>query len=194
LRSPLNSIFLGPRSQTVPSVITHPAVALGLAPYFRRAGIGPRVWALGAACAVVPDLDAIGFRLGIPYDHPLGHRGLTHSVTFALVLAGVLAAVFRRSASLQAFPWSLFAYLFLCCVSHGVLDAFTNGGLGVAFLAPCSNERFSFPWRPIAVAPLSIARFFSGRAVPVLTSELQWVVAPSALLGLIGLWLGRTRA
>ena len=178
----------------MPSVITHPAVALGLAPYFRKSGVGPRVWALGALCTAIPDLDSIGLRFGIPYDHPLGHRGLTHSIAFALILAGVLAAVWQHSASLPAFPWALFVYLFLCCVSHGVLDAFTNGGLGVAFFAPFSNERFFFPWRPITVAPLGIARFFNGRAVPVLTSEFQWVVVPSALIGLVGLGVARARA
>jgi inner membrane protein len=178
----------------VPSVITHPAVALGLAPYFRRSGIGPRVWLLGALCTAIPDLDTIGFRFGIPYGHPLGHRGLTHSIAFALVLAGVLAAVWQHTASMPAFPLALFAYLFLSCVSHGVLDAFTNGGLGVAFFAPFSNQRYFFPWHPITVAPLSVARFFNGRAWPVLASELQWVVAPSALLGLLGVGLARARA
>ncbi len=178
----------------MPSVITHPAVALGLAPYFRKSGVGPRALALGALCTAIPDLDTIGFRFGIPYGHPLGHRGLTHSIAFALVLAGVLAAVWQHSAAMPAFPRPLFAYLFLCCVSHGVLDAFTNGGLGVAFFAPFSNERFFFPWHPIAVAPLSVARFFNGRAWPVLSSELKWVVVPSALLGLAGIGLARARA
>nr|HRC76832.1 rhodanese-like domain-containing protein [Kouleothrix sp.] len=32
---------------------------------------------------------------------------------------------------------------------HGVLDAMTDGGLGVAFFAPFSATRYFFPFRPI---------------------------------------------
>ncbi|HEU4994167.1 MAG TPA: metal-dependent hydrolase [Gemmatimonadaceae bacterium] len=53
----------------------------------------------GAACAALPDLDAIGFWMGIPYDHMLGHRGLTHSLTFAALIA---TAGMRRSPRLSA--------------------------------------------------------------------------------------------
>ena len=38
--------------------------------------------------------------------------------------------------------------------SHGVLDALTDGGPGVAFLAPFDDTRYFFPWRPIRVSPL----------------------------------------
>jgi len=38
----------------------------------------------------------------------------------------------------------LFAYLFLATASHGVLDAMTNGGLGVAFFSPFDNRRSRF--------------------------------------------------
>ena len=52
-----------------------------------------------------------------------------------------------------------FAFLFLCTMSHALLDALTDGGLGVAFFSPFSNERYFFPWTPIRVS-----RFFSARA------------------------------
>jgi len=37
---------------------------------------------LGVDCAVLwlPDVDVLGLVMGIPYDHMLGHRGITHSV------------------------------------------------------------------------------------------------------------------
>jgi inner membrane protein len=73
----------------------------------------------------------------------------------------------------------LAAYLFLAIASHGMLDALTNGGLGVAFLAPFSSGRYFFPWRPILVSPISVHRFFSERGVAVLTSELVIVWLPS---------------
>ena len=71
----------------MPSVVTHPAVAVALGPFFSRWGVSPRWWMAGALCTVVPDLDTIGLQLGVPYGHVLGHRGLTHSLTFAAVLA-----------------------------------------------------------------------------------------------------------
>ena len=48
---------------------------------------------LGAVLAVVPDLDVVGIAFGWGLDHPLGHRGLSHSVLAALTLAvlGTLA-------------------------------------------------------------------------------------------------------
>jgi inner membrane protein len=35
-----------------------------------------------------------------------------------------------------------FAFLFLAAASHGVLDAFTNGGLGIALFWPWSGARY----------------------------------------------------
>jgi hypothetical protein len=40
--------------------------------------------------------------------------------------------------------------VFLATASHGVLDATTNGGLGVAFFSPFDNRRYFLPWRPSA--------------------------------------------
>ena len=172
----------GPRRNSfgMPTVITHPAVALGLAPWFGKAIPERRWWLVGAVFSMVPDLDSIGFRLGIHYGDVLGHRGLTHSLAFAAVLA-LTAVPFARGQR-----WPLFLYLFLCTASHGVLDAFTDGGLGVAFLSPFSNQRFFFPWRPIVVSPIGITQFFTSRSLSVLRSELVWVVIPSAVRFLLG--------
>jgi inner membrane protein len=40
--------------------------------------------------------------------------------------------------------------------THGVLDAMTDGGKGVALLWPFSVQRFFLPWRPIPVAPIGV--------------------------------------
>lgn len=34
---------------------------------------------------ILPDFDVISFKLGIAYEHPLGHRGFTHSILFAFL-------------------------------------------------------------------------------------------------------------
>ena len=74
-------------------------------------------------------------------------------------------------------------FLFLVTASHGILDAFTNGGLGVAFFAPFSGERFFFPVRPIEVSPLSLDRFLTARGLAILASEVRWVWIPALIVG-----------
>jgi inner membrane protein len=72
-----------------------------------------------------------------------------------------------------------FLYLFLSAASHGVFDAITNGGLGVAFFSPFNTTRYFLPFRPVVVSPISIRRFFSGRGLEVLASEFRWIWLPS---------------
>ena len=147
-----------------------------------------RVIALGALGAVLPDADVIAFSFGIPYAHVLGHRGLSHSLAFAAFWAALLTFTLARRE--RALPLVRVAsYLFLATASHGLLDALTDGGLGVAFFAPFSNDRYFLPWRPIAVSPISVRRFFSDRGLAVLASELVIVWAPALVLSAMGvLW------
>ena len=154
----------------------------------------PRSFALlGAFAAVVPDFDVIGFRFGIDYADLLGHRGLSHSLTFAAAFAAGVVGIARQSLPVHArFPTWL--YLALAIASHGMFDALTDGGLGVALLAPFSNARFFFPWQPIEVSPLGLSRIFSARGVEVLTSELLWVGIPALALVLLGLAATRSSA
>jgi len=55
----------------------------------------------------------------------------------------------------------MWMYFFLATASHGLLDALTDGGLGVAFFAPFDNHRYFLPWRPIHVSPIGAGRFFT---------------------------------
>jgi hypothetical protein len=61
---------------------------------------------------------------------------------------------------------------------HALLDALTNGGLGVALLSPLSNARFFFLFRPILVSPIGTG-FFSEYGVKVLGSEILWIWMPA---------------
>ena len=58
--------------------------------------------------------------------------------------SGTAADVISRRGTMGIGKFSIFAYLFLATASHGVLDAMTNGGLGIAFFSPINNRRFSF--------------------------------------------------
>ena len=69
------------------SLVSHAAAALGIGTIFARAEIPKRVWAIGAVCSILPDIDVVGFRFGIRYGDFWGHRGFTHSLLFASILA-----------------------------------------------------------------------------------------------------------
>jgi len=68
--------------------------------------------------------------------------------------------------------------------SHGLFDAMTNGGLGVAFFAPFDNTRYFLPWRPIPVSPMSAAGLMTSRGLRVICWEfaLFWLFAIAAAL------------
>jgi len=164
----------------MPTVLTHPAVPLAIG-----LGLGWDVFPAplliaGVVVSVLPDLDVLAFRYGISYASNFGHRGFSHSLLFALILALLGACVFRYY---QTSFGRAFWFLFLAAVSHGILDAFTNGGLGIAFLWPYSNERLFAPMQVIQVSPIGISRFLSSRGVSVLISEIIWVWIPCLMIG-----------
>ena len=167
----------------MPTFISHPAVPLALAAVIRR-GISRRLLLTGIVAAILPDMDVLAFRFGIPYAADWGHRGFSHSLFFALMIA-TSGAVFARR--LTAKRKTAFWFLGLATASHGVLDAFTNGGLGIAFFWPFSSQRFFFPLQPIQVSPLSLSRFWSERGLAVLKSEFVWVWLPC--LGFVIVWM-----
>ncbi|MCG8553124.1 MAG: metal-dependent hydrolase, partial [Desulfobacterales bacterium] len=79
-----------------------------------------------------------------------------------------------------------FLYFSIVSSSHGILDAFTNGGLGIALLSPFDNERYFFPATPIYVSPLSVKEFISEKGIAILKNEILWVWVPSIFVAIIG--------
>lgn len=175
------------------SGLSHAVAALSLGTCFHGSGTPQRLWIAGAVCSVLPDLDVMGFRLGLHYGDFWGHRGFTHSLVFAALLATFVCFLgFRRELpGLSLF--SVWIYLFLATASHGFLDAMTDGGLGVAFFSPFDNHRYFFSWRPIRVSPLGLGRFFTERGFAVLRSEFIWIWIPAGLLAL-SVWFLRRRS
>jgi inner membrane protein len=162
------------------SAFSHAIVALAMGKAFRQKALSWRELVLGALCSVVPDLDVIGFSFGIQYGDLWGHRGLTHSVMFAALLAGILVALWYRGKPAVVMT-GLFFYFFLCTVSHGVLDALTDGGLGVAFFSPFDPTRYFFPMRPVLMSPIGVSEFFSAYGVRIVVSEAIWIWLPSCM-------------
>ncbi len=136
-------------------------------------------WLLLAAIvsAILPDFDVISFKLGIPYAHPLGHRGLTHSILFAFVWAILLMFTLGRE---NKKTW--FFVIFFSTVSHGILDAMTTGGRGIGFFIPFNNDRFFFPFQVIKVSPLGIKKFLSEWGIQVILSEIKYILLPCLII------------
>lgn len=164
----------------MPSIITHTAVPLALGLGLGSRLVSRRLLLAGVAASMVPDLDVIGFKLGVAYADSIGHRGITHSLVFAVIL-GVVAMLFSRR--LNARPWIAGVFVSVACMSHGLLDMCTNGGLGVAFLWPFSDERYFLPWHFIQVAPLSLDKLFGPWGLRMLYSELFRVWLPCVMVG-----------
>ena len=172
----------------MPSVFTHAVAAIGIGACFYRPSIPARIWITGAVCSMLPDLDVIGFHFGVHYGDFWGHRGFTHSLLFAALLATVVLVLSARNGVPGMGPISLWMFLFLATASHGFLDAMTDGGLGVAFFSPVDNTRYFLPFTPIRVSPIGISRFFTARGFAVIKSELVWIWLPTAVLVAM-LWL-----
>ena len=174
------------------SAFSHGVAALGIGACFYRPGTPRRIWVMGGLCSAIPDFDVIGFRFGIHYGDFWGHRGFTHSVLFAALLASIVMFIgFRRGAPGPS-RLPMWIYLFLATASHGFLDAMTDGGLGVAFFSPFDNHRYFLPWTRIRVSPIGVGRLFTDRGLAVLQSELLWIWLPAVLLALSA-WLIRRR-
>ncbi|WP_447973335.1 metal-dependent hydrolase [Nitrospira sp. Kam-Ns4a] len=169
------------------SAFSHAVVALAIGRAHPGRNLPARFWWLSIGCALLPDVDVIGFAFGIEYAHPLGHRGLTHSLVFALLLGLlVVETEFPEPPRGSRRWWGMVAHFFLVTASHGVLDAMTDGGLGVAFFAPFDNGRYFLPWRPVKVSPIGLAEFFAPYGLEVLASEIQWIWLPAGLFVLAG--------
>lgn len=164
------------------SLVSHGIVAAALGKIAFPDQVPPRLWLIAIASSILPDLDVIGFGFGIRYGDFLGHRGFTHSLLFALVWS-LLIVRFLYPKTDQF--WKLCLLIFLITASHGVLDAMTDGGLGVAFFSPFDTTRYFFSWRPLHVSPIGIIPFFSERGFHVLRSEIVWIWVPAFLSLLI---------
>lgn len=164
----------------MPTIVSHAAVPLAIGLGAGRVRVPPALLLAGVAASMLPDLDVLTFRLGVAYAHPFGHRGFSHSLLFALALG--LAALFL-APRLRANRPVAFCFVFLATASHGLLDAVTTGGMGVALLWPLTETRFFAPWRVIQVSPLHLDQVFGVRGLTVLLSELKWVWAPALAVG-----------
>jgi inner membrane protein len=163
----------------MPSFVGHALVALSVGAPWWKTSLGKvrpvYGWlAILLLASLLPDLDVLMWPW-FPYSHPLGHRGLSHSLFFALLASLGITIICYLAGLLpgRALPLTL-AWLLLAAVmgSHGLLDALTNGGLGVGLLSPFSVRRYFFPLRPLPVAAISPWHMLSSSMLHVYLVEL----------------------
>jgi inner membrane protein len=161
----------------LPTIFTHSFFGLTLSSFILK-NKPKRFYFLTILATVIPDCDVIAFKLGFPYEHWLGHRGFSHSILFAILLGGLCSLFFHtdRFISKERFYFSI--WFFIATLSHGFLDAFTDGGLGVGFFIPLNNTRYFFPFRPIKVSPIGVKSFLSNQGLATLSSEFLWIWIP----------------
>ena len=163
----------------MPSFFGHAVAGVALGAAFADEKTPRRTLVLGTLRALAPDLDS--FTLFLPL-HPgnfLAHRGVSHSLLAAVLLAAaVLLFGFRREQR----SLKVGVYLLLASISHGLLDACTSGRIGVAFFYPFSTSRWGCYWQPFLDAPLP---FWPGLRLPflgALLGEALWIGLPGLLL------------
>ena len=163
----------------MPTIMTHAIIPAAIAVAVLRPCLSWPVIAVGMILAMLPDADVIGFKFGVQYGDAWGHRGASHSIFFAAIVAAVLVLIARPKYWIATF-----FFWFIAMASHGILDMFTDGGLGAAIAWPFSEIRFFAPYQPVAVSPIGISNFVSMRGVQVLISEFIWIVLPISLLAI----------
>ena len=179
----------------MPTVFTHAISGIfsGAAVYDKSFPRG--FWLLTVIYSIIPDADVICFEFGIPYSHILGHRGFFHSLFFSCI-PGFFTGLLLMMAGRRKWKEGLFfaAYFSFVISLHGILDAFTNGGLGIALLSPFITERYFFPVTPIEVSPINVKAFLDGRGFIVLKNEMLWVWLPCICIAyLFRIIFGRKR-
>ena len=194
----------------MPSIITHAAVPLALWCAADRGRIPAWLLAAGVVAAMLPDADVLAFALHIPYADAFGHRGASHSLLFACVLA-TLAAVLAFFGSSRPWsaphssgsrrPWSAVSCQpRLAPTKAGPTVASTLQAAVFVFVCAASHPlldamtsgglgvALAWPWSEQRFfapwRPIRVSpfapQFFSARGVATLLSELRWVWLPLA--------------
>jgi inner membrane protein len=169
------------------TIYSHAVVGMGLARLYAVRPMPWAYWGLAAVLPVIPDLDVFSTAA---YGSPLGHRGITHSLLFALLLSTVAAGVTFRYFRVRW--WSLTALFFAIIASHGLLDALTKGGADIPFFWPLGGRYGN--WGPIPVSDIAFD-LPDPRYSRAVRAELLWLWLPTTVVvGLTMLYRRLTRS
>jgi inner membrane protein len=166
----------------MPSVVAHAVAGLALGTTFSPPQARGRVVLTAALCAALPDIDALGRPFGnLAYESAFGgHRGITHSLAFALLFGAIVSWGFFRGPSWTGLRPRLWAVLALATASHAPFDALSTIGNGVAVWAPFSWTHYEFVWQPLG--EIGPGPRGPERALAMVANELLWVGLPALIL------------
>ena len=101
--------------------------------------IGRKAPLIGAIFGTIPDFDIfLKYIIQQPVDQDLAHRGFSHSILFAVLIALIAIPIFKRIFKIQLTKQHIFFLCFLSIVTHPMLDIFTTWG--TQFLWPLENR------------------------------------------------------
>lgn len=135
-----------------------------------------------AALGVAPDLDVL---LAMVWPGMIGHRGFTHSLLFALMLAALATPLLAGKAGGRRLAGWL--GLVLVCAVHPVLDYLMACGPAVPFFWPISKAAYLSPvqWAPTAYYSSSwqglLGLFTHGPTLKAFALELVIFLPPTLL-------------
>ncbi len=107
--------------------------------------LGKRAMFLGAVAQSVPDIDFVSSLWLNTSENLLGHRGFTHSILFALLIAvilGLIAERWHRPHNISLRKWILF--FLVQNLIHLLIDSLNVYGVG--WFEPFSHYRVAFNW------------------------------------------------
>src|SRR5437016_894184 len=97
------------QARGMPSLVSHAAVPLALGLGLGERRISRPLLVAGTVASMLPDADVLLFRFGATYDSVWSHRGVTHSLGFALVL-GLVSAILLRKVAPQPLTFAFVAF------------------------------------------------------------------------------------
>jgi len=163
----------------LPSIFSHALAGYTIGSALDPGGPTRRTRVLAVICAVAPDLDWFTEFLDPQDRFGLSHRGILHSLLSACIITGLAMLLGNRPQLRQLRPW---VCLGAATFSHSVMDAFTFGGTGVAFLEPFSKARFVSAWQPIFVSPIPLSDSLAEWLLFSLGTELIFIGLPALLV------------
>ena len=139
----------------MPSSLAHAMVAVAVGSAAAPRSLLRPFLIIGAMCAVLPDIDAIGRPFNAvsgDLEFLGGHRAFTHSIAFAVLLGGLVSAVTLVSARWRRHRMRLAIFIAVVTACHGALDVYTSIGARttpVQFFSPFSSRGYTASWHPI---------------------------------------------
>lgn len=124
--------------------VTHAALGIAAAETILGKKAPGRAALAGLLAGIMPDFDLFPAMMSGPLERLSIHRGFTHSIIFALIMAPILGYLFSRRSGDTSKPgpgsWSFL--IFAAIMSHIIIDCFTTYGTMVFF--PFSHYRVAF--------------------------------------------------